>query len=482
VLSREAENFSGGGSSADGTVPGVGGNPPAAGSEPGGTAATRSPAGRLAYLEAGLGAPAFGSLGAGVGGSAAGFLYRVEAGQLFAQKRHGLPKYRRTDWEIAGARLDGPVRFGAALEGTGRTDDDAPALGLGPDVIDSYAWVARSDVGIGDLDGTGLTASVSRLSGDVDAGGSGTWRSKETWFELRGSLTTGTVRWEGHGRSASLNHEQPGLEETPWFHDLRLVVKNPAGWYLGGRAGLYRDHGLVLPVAGIDRRLGSWETWIRMEPRLSLPGFRETFVANGDWNVPDFSIPAERRTLDLEAGLRSRNAEGQGITLEGRIYQANKLRTWRRSEFLWAEDAVTSAECLEFQASGKMRLGSFLLSGDGLARSLRAEDRRVPYAPSFQGWMELGYESGRWRAASKLLGVAEREDEAGSVYGSFLRWDLEGALEIRSPVFLLSDRIEIAARVENLTGVEDRRWPGVPGYGRGVFLGVRTLYGTPAGM
>jgi hypothetical protein len=479
VLSREADALSGIPPAPDATV---GTSPVPNPVTPSPTPATTVvPSGRLGYLEVGAGAPAFGSLGAGIGGQTGGLLFRAEGGQTLGQANHELPDYRRTSWEIAAARLSTPMQIGVALEGTGRTEDGAPSLGLNPDAVDAYAWGVRGDLSAGNAAEKGFGASVSRMAGKIDAGGSGRWNSTETWFEVRGTAPVARSRWEGRWTSTHFDEEAPSGSENNWLHDLRLVAVRSSGWYLGGRAAIYRDRGLVLPVIGVEKHLGGWQAWLRGEPALLVPSFRQDFVVNGDWNVPTLGLQAERRTIDVEGGLRAGRPEADVLTLIGKVYEVDELRTWEKQGGLWVERSMNDANGHEFSASGTKHLGDFRASASGTYRKVRAEDRQVPYLPVVEGNVELAYDARGWRAATRLLGVDGREDDFQNAYGSFLRWDLEGALKLAAPGFLPSDRIEVAVRLENLTDVADRRWPGVPGYGRGIFLGVRTLHGRPSG-
>lgn len=435
----------------------------------------------MAFVDFGVGAPASLILGGGVAGMAGGLLYRADAARTLANERNDLPDYRRADWEAGLGINPGRIQAGLLVEGTARTDDDAPSLGLSPDVVDAAWSGVRADLSIPQEEETGLAASAAYASGELLAGDSGKWRTQQTWLSLRGSTWLSDSRWEGKYDAAFLHHEQTGLPKDGfWYHHLRVVRHQKNGWYVGARGGVYMNRYLLLPVAGVERPVGlGFRMWGASEPSLTLPSFRETFVAKGDWNVPDFTLPAERRYLDLRGGIKWVGKGERAFNLGTEVYKVDQLRVWARSGPFWQEAAVDDATGVNVSLSGNLDSGHLRLRARGLARSLRAEGRHVPYVPRYEMEFEFGYRYKGLRWTLALEGVAGRDDESGDNYGDFLRLDIETAYRWKTQALPLGfQNMEVSIGIDNLTDVDDRRWPGIPAYGIGVVAGVRALYGS----
>lgn len=434
----------------------------------------------MAFVDLGLGVPVAAILGGGVTGTAAGLQYRLDAAKTLAQERHHLPDYRRTDWETGLGRLTGSWRLGVSAGGTARTDDDAPRLGLSPTQVDASWWSVRGDATYQSSPDEGLGFSMAAGGGEVDADTMGIWKTDQIWYGVNGAVRVDSTRWELDLRLGSLDQRSFGQERLRrWFHDLRVARSLSGGWYVGGRAALYQKRVLLMPVAGVERRLGesNFTAWAGTEPSMSLPSFREVFVSNGDWNVPDLTRPAERRYIDLRGGLRWA-WKAQSFALSGNFYKVGEYRTWVRSGPYWQEVGLEDATGIQITASGKASAGGFQVEGKSEARNVHFRGAQVPYVPRYEGWLDLSYSFRGWRWGATLNGVGGREDEFGVRYADFLRLDLEAAYRFRTHGLPMGFRnLEIALGIQNLTGVEDRRWPGVPAYGFGVVGGVRALYG-----
>jgi hypothetical protein len=436
----------------------------------------------MAFVDAGIGGPMALILGGGVAGMIEGLQYRADLSKVLAQERNDLPEYRRTDWETGVGMRPGDLRLAVVLEGTARTDDDAPRLGLSPDVVEASWWGLRGDVGLRNPERTGFRFSGARVSGELEAGARGRWETDQAWFALGGGRWFGDTRWEGKYTLGILDFTEPGeASERFWYHDARLTRSLPGGWYLGGKVGIYQKRVLILPAAGVEYGIGSgWTLWAATEPSLRLPSFRETFVANGDWNLPDFDLPAERRYLDLEGGIRWAGEDERSLAVGAEIFRTDRLRTWRRSGSFWEEEArINDATGMKMILSGTGELGPFRLATKAEAKRIRAGGDPVPFVPQYEGWLEVGYAYEGWRWEMTVFGIQGRKDDTGAGYGDFLRWDVGVAYRFPTEDLPLGFRnLELSLGLDNLTDVDDRRWPGVPAYGLGVVAGVRALYGS----
>jgi hypothetical protein len=142
------------------------------------------------------------------------------------------------------------------------------------------------------------------------------------------------------------------------------------------------------------------------------------------------------------------------------------------------ETAVHDAKGIQVTGSGTATVGAVRGAVKAEVKNVRGEGRRVPYVPRYQGWATLDYTVGGIRFGTAIQGVAGREDETGDAFGDSLRIDLEAAYRFRPAAAPLGFRtLEASLRIENVTDVSDRRWPGLPAYGRGVVVGVRALVG-----
>jgi hypothetical protein len=369
---------------------------------------------------------------------------------------------------------------GLATEGTARTDDDAPMIGLSPAQIDASWYGVRGDITYLAGEDVGAGISVAAAGGKVDADTLGRWDTDQVWYAFKAAARAGGARWEMDLRLGALDQDPAGADPfRKWFHDLRLARSFSGGWYFGARAASYQDRWLVMPVARVERPLGTsgLTAWAGTEPSMSLPAFREVFVADGDWNVPDLTLPAERRYLDLRGGLRW--AEGEhAFAIGSEIHKTGEFRTWERVGPLWHETRIDDVTGVGVTLSGASFLGPLRVSGKLGVNSVRAEGMQVPYVPRYEGWFDLGYAYEGWRWGVSLEGAGGREDEFGTSFNDFLKLDLEGAYRFRTRSLPIGFRnLEIAVEVQNVTDVKDRRWPGVPSYGVGVIAGVRALYG-----
>jgi hypothetical protein len=168
----------------------------------------------LAFVDLGIGAPAALLAGGGVAGLVHGLHYRGDFAKTIAQERNDLPDYRRTDWEAGLAVDPGKWKIGGVAEGTARTDDDAPRLGLSPDPIDASWWGVRGDLLGGDPERSGVAASIARIGGEVDARSEGRWKTDQTWYALRAALPIGGVAWTAQTTWGDLELSEPGANRT----------------------------------------------------------------------------------------------------------------------------------------------------------------------------------------------------------------------------------------------------------------------------
>jgi hypothetical protein len=436
----------------------------------------------VAFVDLGLGVPAALILGGGVAGLSDGVHYRLDAAKTLSEGRNELPDYRRTDWEAGLGGSPGLWRLGLVAEGTARTDDEASKIGLNPESMEGSWWGVRGDVSYKEPEEEGAALSVAVVDGKVDAGTAGRWDSDQQWYALTGSMRPGGVKWEGELVLAHLDNTQTEPELTDfrrWYHSLRLARSLSGGWYAGVIGALYLDRALLMPVAGIERGFDSgWTLWAATEPSLRLPSFRETFVTNGDWNVPDLTLPAERRYLDLRGGIRWTGEDRSSVAFGVVVWKTGEYRTWRPDTTLWIEDRADDATGFRAILSGGAGASGFRVSGKLAAQSIRDDARQIAYVPRYEGWLDLSYAHRGWRLGTTLRGVAGREDDESRKYGDYFRVDLEVAYRFRTHSLPLGFRnMEFAVEIENLTDVEDRRWPDVPAYGFGIVAGVRALYG-----
>jgi hypothetical protein len=423
--------------------------------------------------------------------------YRADFAKTVAQERNELPEYRRTDWAAGLGVRSGDWRLGGSVDGTARTDDDAPLLGLSPNKVESSWWGVRGDLARHAPEESGFRFSGSLVKGEVEAGSRARWKTDQAWFGVSGGRWFGGGRWDVDYALGFLDYKQPVPDtaaaggfvydtDSPAYHTLRVTRNTPGGWYLGGKAGLYNKRALLLPVAGVTRDLGSGFTvWAGSEPSLSLPDFRETFVSNGDWMLPDLGLPAERRYLDLHGGIGLSGENDRSLSVSGEVYRTDLLRTWTKGtagpwDGLWKETAVSSdATGITLTASGSVALGPVGLAAAWHATRVRADGAQIPYVPLNDGSLKLSYAQAGWRWALTLYGVNGREDEFGDRFGDFLRWDIDFAYRFPNRSLPLGFRnMEVNVALDNLTDVKDLRWPGVPAYGFGVVLGIRALYGS----
>jgi hypothetical protein len=451
----------------------------------------------MAFADLGLGGPAALLLGGGVAGLAGDVAYRADFAKTLAQERNELPEYRRTDWAAGLGVRSGEWRLGASVDGTARTDDDAPRLGLSPDKVESSWWGIRGDVARHAPEETGFRLSGSVVKGEVEVGKRARWKTDQAWFAVNGGRWVGGARWDVSYNLGFLDYKQPVPDtaaaggfvydtDSPAYHTLRVVRNTPQGWYLGGKAGLYNKRALLLPVAGVTHDLGGgFRAWAGSEPSLSIPDFRETFVSNGDWMVPDLGLPAERRYLDLHGGIGLSGENDRSLSVSGEVYRTDLIRTWSKGtagpwDGLWKETAVSSdATGVKITAAGSVALGPVGVAATWHATRVRADGAQIPYVPLNDGSLKLSYARSGWRWALTLYGVNGREDEFGKRFGDFLRWDIDFAYRFPNQSLPLGFRsMEVNVALDNLTDVKDRRWPGIPAYGFGVVLGVRALYGS----
>jgi hypothetical protein len=439
----------------------------------------------MAFLDVGIGAPAALVLGGGLAGLVQDVHYRADAAQTYSEGRNELPDYRRTDWEAGVGGSPGEWRLGLVAEGPARTDDGAAAIGLNPEPVEASWWGIRGDVTYKEPEDEGISASVAAIDGKVDAGPGKRWDSKQQWYAVSGAGRPGGPRWEGALVLAHFDNQQPGVTDfRRWYHNLRVARSLTGGWYVGAVAALYLDRALLMPVAGIEREFGEgWTAWAATEPSLQVPSFREVFVADGDWNVPDLTLAAERRYLDLRGGVRWRDEDRHSLAVGGEAFRTGQFRSWEQTGGLWTERALTEdATGFRLVLSGASRSGGFRATGKVQAQSVRANSMQVPYVPRYEGWLELSYAYQGWRAGAALKGVAGRTDEFEQEFGDFLRLDIDAAYRFRTHSLPLGFRnLEFSVGIENLADVADQRWPGVPPYGFGIIAGFRALYGSQGG-
>jgi hypothetical protein len=320
---------------------------------------------------------------------------------------------------------------------------------------------------------------VALARGKLDAGLGRVWETKETWISVGGRVRVRGARWDGSVTVGLLDRTQPGtgtLDLT--YQDVRVVRRVAGIWYVGLRQASFAERVLIAPVGGVEVPLGGgWRAWAATEPFMCLPSFRDLYVSNSDWNVPDFSLPAERRYLDLRGGLDWEIPSRLEAQVAVEAYKVDQIRTWVRSESLWVAESLDDATGFKLFLSGAGSVAGLRLSAQFELESLRSGGSQVPYVPTYRGQVEAGYAFGSWRLGLATLGVRGREEDGGGVYGQFSRWDVEGAYLYRRPRLPLGiESFEFNVRLMNLTNVEDRRWPGVPGTGRTLIAAVQATY------
>jgi|GEM_PF-6990782 len=436
----------------------------------------REPSSGMAGMAAlAVGARSTGMGEAGLAGTVAGLHLRLRAAGVRTQEPGRLPLSRRGTLELGLAGGGAAWRWSAVGEGFGRREGDTgPVIGsgvVGPVAAD---WRGgRIDVHR-DAFGARLTRiQAAAVAGAVDVEGRGRWSNRQQWLRLEGRRAAVRGTWEAQVDIAHVVLEQPGERFRFLYPNVRLIRHVPEGFYLGARAAYERGRGLLLPVAGVERGLGGrFRVWIASEPNLGLTPFRETFISGGDWNVPDFSLPAERRDLDLRGGLRWSSGGVARASARLEWFHAGSFRTWRPEDGLWREIAVGDVRGTRLHVKGTFGDGQgFRLAVDGQRRWIRAGGNQVPYVPTHLAKARLGFAHKRWFLEASVLGVRGWRDNDEQPFGEFLRWDLEGTYRARG-------RIEYSVRIENLGNAPDRRWPGFPGYGRGVFGGLRYSLGS----
>ncbi len=405
--------------------------------------------------------------------------YRAGFSRMLAGRRNGLPETDRFSWDGAFGVRPGRWRIDLTGRGDGRDDDAASSLGLIDREMDTDWRGVRFDLGYRGAGGSRFDLFASRSRGEVDAGPNSVTRTDRTWFGTELEIRRGDARWDGHGYAAAMDQTMPGFEDFRfWFRDVRLVRRDPDGWYLGVRASMYKRRGLLMPAAGVEKPLGGrWTAWVATEPSMQLPPFRETFVVNGDWQVPDLRLPAERRNFDLRGGLKWRVASAEA-RLRGELYHASHLRRWRRDGGVWRETAVGDGEGSRLSLEAEGSPAPFTIAAAVTWQRIESGGHRLPYTPKWITSLELDYRRRGWRWGISAEGVDGRTDENGNEYGSYLRVDLETAYRWRTGDLPLGARwLELWVRVENLGDVDDPRWPGIPGPGAGVYGGVQAVYG-----
>lgn len=425
----------------------------------------------------GVGARATGFGEAGFSGRMGSLGARVRAEGLRTQEPGALPLSRRGGVET-GVSLEGESwTWSLVAERSGRRESDPGGAGVGgflpagPVAADWFG--GRLDIRRTAESRSGIDRIQGAWVGGNLAAGAGRWQTAQQWVSIDGRRPAPGGRFEARFSLARLEQRQTDRSGTDAvFPDLRVTRRFASGVYVGGRAALYRDRGLLLPVAGIERTLpAGWQVWAASEPSLEPTPFRETFVAGGDWNVPEFTLPAQRRDLDLRGGVRR---EGRTLALSGGAewFRAGSFRTWREDAGLWVEDAVEHASGTRVHASARVggRRG-FRFSIETSGQRIRADGSPVPFVPEHTARARVRYAVGPWHVGASVLGVRGRRDGEAREYGEFLRWDCE--VSHRG-----SDRIEYSVRIENLGNSADQRWPGFPSYGRGIFGGVRYLLGS----
>ncbi len=449
----------------------AGASPPPAGPGPG-----RGP--RTVVGVAG-GGPAAVLLNGGVGGEAGALRYRATLGGAVSSQAHDLPNTRRWQGEGVVGGSAGAWSYSASAEWRRRSDDAAPAARL-LDHRTVAGWRAvRADLSRSGSGAVSGSAYLALARGTVDTTGSGRWRTGQIWGGGTLALRLGGAVWEGALKLGGLDQRQPGYDDfTYLYRDLRVVRRDPAGWYLGARASGYHERALLLPVAGIRRDLaGGWRVWAASEPELQLPAFAEEFVMNGDADLPDLALPAQRRDLDLKGGLAWSGAPGDSAAARVEVFHAGEFRSWRREGDAFVERTLGGVRGSRVVLDGSTGRGGVRLGGSVTFQQVTHDGDRVPYVPRVGGSLELGLHYRGWRWGLTARGLGGREDEGGDGYGSYLRWDADAGYRIHRGDLPLGARwVEFTLRVRNLTDVRDRRWPGVPGYGIGIYGGVQAAY------
>ncbi len=373
----------------------------------------------------------------------------------------------------------GTLRWNFLASGVTRKDERAGEVGLVDEPV-SASWSAlRFNAEIRPEGPWRGSAWIAPARGRVAVPTPGDWRTAQAWLGGEGSYAGAGALFTGRLDVASIEQSQPQLGTFRyWYRNLRVVRHDPAGWYAGARAAVYNHRALLLPVAGVEGPVGGgWSGWAATEPGLALPSFRRTFVQDGDWNVPDLTLPAVRRDLDLRGGLRRGTTE-DSVGVRAGIFRESGTRTWRREDGLFVESAERHAVGASVTVEGRATQGRLTAGGTLTLQRVAASGDRVPYLPDVRGRLELDYAYRGWRWELTALGVGGRRDETGAAFGSFIRWDVGVDYRLRGSGLPLEARwVDLSLTVRNLTGVEDRRWPGVPGTGLGVYGGVQAAYG-----
>jgi hypothetical protein len=252
-----------------------------------------------------------------------------------------------------------------------------------------------------------------------------------------------------------------------WQPDLILTRDLPGKSYLGLRLVKERKEALVAPVAGIEVPAGGVRFWAASLPELVPSGIEVNWVREGDWQVPDLSLPPLRRWLDLRGGVRWEGPGGGFLQAAAFAYRAEGFRTWTADGGVWRETRRDGVQGGEVTVRGRWRwAGGVRVDGEVSRLWARDEEGRVPFVPRYRLRLRLAYETEPWTAEAGLWGRWGTVDEADRGFGTFLRVDLGVTYRWRPG-------LEYSLRIENVTGAGVRRWPGFPAYGRAVYGGLR---------
>ena len=390
--------------------------------------------------------------------------FSAEGDWVTTQEPDYLPRSRRSRVEAhASTEMRGWTwtgEAGALSRNEGSSDVAAP------EAVKASGW--NLDLGAGSPlhEGTFSGAKVSWSEGVLQANGDQRWSHRD--LALSGTGKSGV--WEG---SLSLNlysESQPDWNGTPVALRAEAAMDLTDHLRIGGRAALYRGQVMIMPTLAAQwMPQQNLELWAASRPELSRSDFQSVFLSGGDWNLPDFSLDAVERWLDLRGGFKWNARGNTSVHLSGFLWREENTRTWAASGSLWRESAVGTATGRELSADLNWEDPSgWKVRAGGRLSSIHASGVQVAYLPTWTVEGEVGRRVGRWSYGAVLSTVHGRRDETGSGFGSFTKLNLEGG-------YRPTPHLEVYARLENAGNAPAGRWPGLPSYGRGLFAGVRGL-------
>ncbi|NNF08586.1 MAG: hypothetical protein HKN21_17625 [Candidatus Eisenbacteria bacterium] len=297
------------------------------------------------------------------------------------------------------------------------------------------------------------------------------YRYRETDLGASGSRRAYNGRWHATGNLRWSQARALDGEKNVLSPETRVARQWDNGFYVGLVGALYDADGLLLPVIGYDRKLQhDLRVYVASEPQMKLSSFEDTFFQNGDWNIPALGRKPFRQSLDGRLGFEWRPNPSFDFGMQANWFGGKHFGTWTFEEGLWVETFLDQVQGTVL--SGQLAMGSSLrLEIRGERRWVDQGKEPVPFLATQHGEAKLSLGNDLYRLATRWVAVRGRTDHLGESFGDFLRGDVELTYRSRR-------HLEYSLRIENIANAADRRWPGYPAYGRGVFGGLRWLFGS----